>query len=60
MGAQTSLTFNALGTLGKNLFSFDGQKVNDSLNKLTGPVGAVKFGDMLRQSGGWIAFLAFG
>lgn len=60
MGAQTSLTFNALGTLGKNLLSFNGDKVNDSLNKLTGPVWAVKFGDMLRQSWGWIAFLAFG
>ncbi len=60
MGAQTNLTFNALGTLGKNLLSFDGEKINNSLNNLTGPVGAVKFGDMLRQSGGWIAFLAFG
>jgi len=60
MGAQTSLTFNALGTLGKNLLSFNGEKVSNSLNKLTGPVGAVKFSDMLRQSGGWIAFLAFG
>jgi regulator of sigma E protease len=60
MGAQAELTFNALGTLGKNLLSFNGSKINDSLDKLTGPVGAVKFGDMLRQTGGWIAFLAFG
>jgi len=60
MGAQTELTFNALGTLGKNLLSFNGEKINKSLNNLTGPVWAVKFGEMLRQSGGWIAFLAFG
>lgn len=60
MGAQADLTFNALGTLGKNLLSFNGAKINGSLDKLTGPVGAVKFGDMLRHSGGWIAFLAFG
>jgi len=60
MGAQAGLTFNALGTLGKNLLSFNGSKINASLDKLTGPVWAVKFGDMLRQSGGWIAFLAFG
>lgn len=60
MGAQAELTFNALGTLGKNLLSFDGDKINGSLDKLTGPVGAVKFGEMLRQSWGWIAFLAFG
>lgn len=60
MGAQADLTFSALGTLGKNLLSFNGAKINGSLDKLTGPVGAVKFGDMLRHSGGWIAFLAFG
>lgn len=60
MGAQAELTFNALWTLGKNLLSFNGDKINWSLDKLTGPVGAVKFGEMLRQSWGWIAFLAFG
>ncbi len=60
MWAQAALTFNALGTLGKNLISFNGEKINDSLDRLTGPVGAVKFGDMLRQTGGRIAFLAFG
>lgn len=60
MGAQAELTFSALWTLGKNLLSFNGDKINGSLDKLTGPVWAVKFGEMLRQSWGWIAFLAFG
>ncbi|AHB41142.1 RIP metalloprotease RseP [candidate division SR1 bacterium RAAC1_SR1_1] len=57
--AQTQLTFHALGSLGKNLFSFDKTKINGALNKLSGPVGAVKFGDMLLESGGWKQFLAF-
>lgn len=60
MWAQSRLTFYTLGTLGSNILSFNGKKLNDSLSKLTGPVGAVKFSDMLRRSGWWIAFLAFG
>lgn len=57
--AQTQLTFHALWSLGKNLISFDKTKINWALNKLSWPVGAVKFGDMLLESGGWKQFLAF-
>lgn len=57
--AQTQLTFQALWSLGKNLFSFDKTKINSALNKLSGPVGAVKFGDMLLESWWWKQFLAF-
>lgn len=57
--AQTVLTFNTLGNLGKNLVSFNKSKITGALDKLSGPVGAVKFGDNLLQSGGWKSFLAF-
>lgn len=57
--AQTQLTFHALGSLWKNLISFDKSKINWALNKLSGPVGAVKFGDMLLETGWWKQFLAF-
>lgn len=57
--AETKLTLNVLGTLGKNLVSFDGNKIKNSVNNLTGPVGAVNFGKRLLEYGGWIAFLGF-
>lgn len=57
--AQTLLTFNALWSLGKNLISFDKTKINWALNKLSWPVWAVKFGDILLESGWWKQFLAF-
>lgn len=57
--AQSSLTFHALGQLGKNLFSFDQQKTSQALDGMSGPVGAVKFGDLILQSGGWIQYLGF-
>jgi hypothetical protein len=41
--AQTMLTFSALGTLGKDLLSLNGGRIKTSLNKLTGPAGAIKF-----------------
>lgn len=41
--AQTVLTFSALGTLGADLLSFNGTRIKLSLNKLTGPAGAIKF-----------------
>ena len=55
--AQTKLTLFALGKLGTSLFSFNKEKMNAGLNKLTGPVGAVKFGEMLLKEGGWIMYL---
>ena len=59
IGAEIDLTFSSLGSLGKNLLSFDKSKIKWSLGKLTGPVGAVKFGEMLLAEGGWALFLAF-
>ena len=49
--AETILTFDALGSLGKSLLSFNGSKISGSLNKLTGPVGVVKFGEKLLEEG---------
>ncbi len=57
--AQTQLTFNALWSLGKNLISFDKTKISGAINKLSWPVWAVKFGDMLLEVGWWKQFLAF-
>ncbi len=57
--SQTQLTFSALGNLGKNLLSFNKKKVSWALNKMSGPVWVVKFGDILLQEGGWKQFLAF-
>lgn len=45
--AETKLTLGALGSLGKNLLSFNKGKISSALNKLTGPVGAVKIGATL-------------
>ena len=45
--AQTILTFSALGTLGSDLISFDGTRIKTSLNKLSGPAGAIKFWETL-------------
>jgi hypothetical protein len=45
--AQTVLTFSALGTLGKDLVSFNRSRIKNSLNRLTGPAGAIKFGETL-------------
>jgi regulator of sigma E protease len=57
--AQSQLTFHALWSLGRNLISFDKTKISWALNKLSWPVWAVKFGDMLLEAGGWKQFLAF-
>lgn len=40
--------------------SFDGHKTKAALNKLSGPVGAIKLGDTILQEGGRIQFLMFG
>ena len=58
--AQTRLTMSALGKLGGSLISFDKTRIKWSLNRLTWPAGAVKFGERLLELGGWKAFLAFG
>jgi len=57
--AEWNLTLQALGKIGKGLFSFDGEKASSAIQGLAGPVGAVKMGEVLYQSGGRIAYLAF-
>ena len=59
IGAETQLTLHVLGNLGKDLVSFNKDQIQGSLNKLTGPAGAIKFGETLLEHGGWIVFLAF-
>lgn len=57
--AQTVLTFSALGTLGKDLLSFNGVRIKTSLNRLTGPAGAIKFWETLLNEGGRKLYLGF-
>lgn len=57
--AQTSLTFSELWTLGKDLISLNKIRIKTSLNKLTGPAGAIKFGEALLQEWGRKLYLAF-
>lgn len=57
--AQTILTFEALGSLGKNLLSFDGEKTKGALSKLSGPIGAIKVGDMVLNQYGRLEFFLF-
>ena len=56
---ETQLTLSSLGNLGASLVSFDKNKIDGAMNKLSGPVWAVKFGDTLLQIGGWKLFLGF-
>ena len=57
--AQTILTFSALGTLGGDLISFDKTRIKSSLNRLTGPAGAIKFGETLLSEWGRKLYLGF-
>lgn len=57
--AQGKLTRYGLTSLGKQLLSFDAQEVNDGISKLSGPVGAIKIGNDIRQVAGRKWFLAF-
>lgn len=57
--AQTVLTFSALGTLWSDLISLNKERIKTSLNKLTWPAGAIKFGEALLQAGWWKLYLAF-
>ncbi len=58
--AQARLSWMSLGVIGRGLVSLDAGETSHAVNKLTGPVGAVKFGEMLMERGGRLAFLAFG
>lgn len=57
--AQTVLTFSALWTLGKDLLSFNGNRIKNSLNRLTWPAGAIKFWETLLNQWGWKLYLGF-
>ncbi len=57
--AQTVLTFSALGTLGSDLISFNKDRIKTSINKLTWPAGAIKFGETLLNVGGLKLYLGF-
>lgn len=57
--AQTRLTLNALSKLWKDLVSFNGKRIKESVNKLAWPVWAIKFWDALIQQKDRMAYLWF-
>lgn len=57
--AETNLTLSALWKLWKDLVSFNGKRIKESLNKLAWPAWAIKFGDKLIQEQDWMAYLWF-
>lgn len=56
---QSKLTLNALGTLWAKLLSFNRAEIQSGLSRVTGPVWAVKFGEVLLKEWGWIVFMWF-
>lgn len=54
--AETKLTFNMLGTLIANLFSRDKEKIQESVDQLSGPIGATKIGSEMIAVG-WREYL---
>ena len=57
---QWIVTLSKLGSLWASFFSWSASTVKSELSGLSGPVGAVKFGDVLVERGMWAQFLAFG
>lgn len=57
--AETKITFLALWGLGRSLFSFNRDRISSSVNKLSGPVGIVKFGEKVWNTGWALSYLAF-
>jgi len=57
--AETNLTLNALWKLWKDLLSFNGKRIKESVNKLAWPAWAIKFWDKLIQEQDWMAYLWF-
>ena len=60
MYTQGSMTLYRLGSFGASLLSFDSERIGKQVSYFSGPVGAVKFGDILLSHGGWIQFMVFG
>ncbi len=58
--SQAVLTLDRLGSLWASFFSGSATEVKQELSWLSGPVWAVKFGDVLVERGLWSQFLAFG
>jgi len=59
MIAESKMTFTALGTLGKNLLSFNKKRIQWSVKTLSGPVGIVKMIDVVYAQWGRRQLLAF-
>lgn len=57
---QSKLSLTTLGNLFGSLLTFDGAKISKQTNGLTGPVWAVKIGEMIYEAWWWIQFLIFG
>lgn len=48
--AEWNLTMHTLGKVGKQLFSFEAGETKNAFKQLTGPVGAIKFGEKLYEN----------
>ena len=57
---ERNMTMNALGNIFGKLFSAEKGAGGKALSQLTGPVGAIKFGEKLFDQGGRLIFLWFG
>lgn len=57
---QSKLSLSTLGNLFSSLLTFNGEKINKQTSGLTGPVWAVKIGEMIYEAWGRIQFLIFG
>ncbi len=56
---QGQMTLSKLGSLGASLFSWSAKTIKSEVSGLSGPIWAVKFGDMLVKEWLWSQFLAF-
>ena len=54
---ERNMTMNALGNIFGKLFSAEKGAGGKALSQLTGPVGAIKFGEKLFDQGGRLIFL---
>ncbi|MBS8121727.1 M50 family metallopeptidase [Candidatus Vampirococcus lugosii] len=57
--SQTRITFHVLGNIGQKLLTFDGKQAKEAVENLSGPVGAVKVGEMILSNSIW-QYIAFG
>lgn len=56
---ERNMTMSALGNIGKKLVSFESNAGKEALGQLTGPVWAIKFGEKLLDTYGFLIFLGF-